>query len=790
MPLHPDLPPRRLLDSRRTPAASGPPPRRNPRRHGAELYEELSAARTVRRLPSGIDPDLVFKIKASSTRLADDVLATRGLVPLGETAEYVYFVLARDDAADLQGAITRYGQGADEEGARGPLYTLFDRVEAIEPYGPEDRSGPGLEDLDRGVPAHIVDVSIWPSDTWAEAERRAGIVRDVLGIRQGRIIHESVGTRRTVLRVEVTQDGLNDLLAVSVVERIRTPPIPFIDPSDWRDVTADDLTLRARPGTPVGILDDAPATGHPLLTGLIASTSLIGPAGYIWPAPGHHGTEVAGRVLLPYLARELRDGSTVTAIGAVHVARILEPVPDCPGETRFAGGASGLPPHEAIQRAITELHDRHGVRVFNLSFGLREPFDAAHVSELTEVIDELARERDLVIVVPTGNAPVFNRSEMSSGHHAQRDYPNYLRDPCQRLSEPGPAALALTVGAVAHSDAAAPRSGRPALELRAIAAVDHIAPFSRTGPGIGPSPGRINKPDLVADGGNWVHDSDTDQVIPEDPGVGVITTALDSGGRLFRAACGTSFAAPVVARCAAEVLTAYPQASANLIRALVATSARQPAGALSVTDPIERCRIYGYGQPDIRAATESDARRVTMIFDGEMAVDTVAIHPVPMPEEFARGRSITRRISVALAFDPPVRRQRREYLAGNMQLDLYRAIEVEDLIDVVTRQARGDERPPISDRRRVSRLRPGVDSFRSATLEVRAWDARQLDLNDGETYLLAVTHRTQTWARGTDYDGQKYAVTVTIEDQARADIDLYSLVTQRVDLPVRARVRI
>lgn len=790
MPLHPDLPPPRLLDSRRTPVASGPPPARNPRRHGAALSEELGAARTIRRLPSGIDPDLVFKIKASSTRLADDALTTRGLILLGETAEYVYFVLAHDDAADLQSAITRYGQGADEDGARGTLYTLFDRIEAIEAYGPEDRRGPGLDALDRGAHDHIVDVSIWPSDTWAEAERRAGTVRDVLRIRRGRIIHESIGSRRTVLRVEVTQDGLNDLLAVSVIERIRTPPVPFIDPSDWRDVSTNELTLRTQPSAPVGILDDEPATGHPLLTGLITSISEIGPAGYTWPAPGHHGTAVASRVLLPGMARELRDGLTVIAMGTVHVARILEPVPDRPSETRFAGGALGLPPHEAVQRAITELHDRHGVRIFNLSFGLSEPFDAVHVSELTEVIDELARDRDLVIVVPTGNAPVFNRSETASGHHAQRDYPNYLRDPSQRLCEPGPAALALTVGAVAHSDAAAPRTGRPALELRAIAAVDHVAPFSRTGPGIGPSLSRINKPDLVAEGGNWVHDSDADQVIPEDPGVGVITAALDGSGRLFRAACGTSFAAPIVARCAAEVLTAYPQASANLIRALVASSAEQPAGALKITDPVERSWIYGYGRPNIRAATESDARRVTMIFDGDMAVDTVAIHPVPMPEEFARGRSATRRITVTLAFDPPVRRQRREYLAANMQLDLYRSIDIEDLIDVVTRQARGDERPPIGDRRRVSKLKPGVDSFRSATLQVRGWEARQLDLNDGETYLLAITHRTQTWARGTDYDRQKYAVTVTIEDQARSDIDLYSLVTQRVDIPVRARVRI
>ena len=84
-----------------------------------------------------------------------------------------------------------------------------------------------------------------------------------------------------------------------------------------------------------------------------------------------------------------------------------------------------------------------------------------------------------------------------------------------------------------------------------------------------------------------------------------------------------------------------------------------------------------------------------------------------------------------LAFDPPVRRQRREYLVGAMQLDV----------------------------------------------------------NDGETYLLAVTHRTQTWARNTDYERQKYALAVTIADEARTDINLFALVAERIELPARVRVR-
>ena len=100
-----------------------------------------------------------------------------------------------------------------------------------------------------------------------------------------------------------------------------------------------------------------------------------------------------------------------------------------------------------------------------------------------------------------------------------------------------------------------------------------------------------------------------------------------------------------------------------------------------------------------------------MIFDGDMAVDTVVIHPIPIPELFAQGRSATRIVQVALAFDPPVRRQRREYLAGAMQLDLYRAIDIDDLADIVSRQDPDDPNPPIRDRRRVRVLKPGPDSF-------------------------------------------------------------------------------
>lgn len=542
--------------------------------------------------------------------------------------------------------------------------------------------------------------------------------------------------------------------------------------------------MERQDAAPVGVLDDTPAMSHPLLAGLIASVTEVAPNTYGWQPPGHHGTQVVGRVVFPYLHDELRDHLPLTAIGQVHVARVMEPDPSLPGRTRFPDAQF---PHQTVEQAIRVLHQDHGVRVFNLSFGYDRPLDALRVEELTETIDELVRELDVVVVVPTGNVPASLGGETASGHNVERDYPSYLDDPSYRLAEPAPAALAVTVGAVAHSDAPEERTP-PRIGWRAIAPVDHLAPFSRTGPGVGINPARRNKPDLVHEGGNWVL-NDTDQLVPEDAGVSVISLALEPTGRLFRTCTGTSFATPPVARAAADILTAYPDASANLVRALLATSARLPRGAYAVADEARRAALYGSGRPDSRRAVESGSQRVTMTYDGSLAVDTVATHPVPVPRLFASGHSTSRCIRLALAFDPPVRRQRREYLASTMQADLYRAMDLDDLTGILERQDPEDPRALIDDRRRPT-LVPGVNAHKSSTLLLRTWQPRRLNVDDGDTYYVAVTHRSQTWARDReDYREQRYALAVTLEDEERVDLDLHALVRRQVRLPARLRIR-
>lgn len=737
-----------------------------------------SVVSAPRRFDQGVDPKLVFKIRAVS-RPVDTAFEGRGLQLLGETVDYTYFVMADDQGSALNRAIVNYTRTGD-------LRSFFGLIDNIESYGPEDRIGTGVAEFSRPLAGNTtVDIVVWPASTFDEAQSRVRTVEAVLARSGGVIQLRSVTARRTYLRVQVNDSGLSDLLATSVVETVRTPPVPFLDFRDWRDLAADQLSRVEEPSEAVGVLDDAPGEAHPLLDGLVTSVDSLAPAGYLWQQQGDHGTEVVGRVLFPELHENLRDVTDIVARGTVRVVRILEPDPARPDSPpRFATYAL---PHVLIEQAIRHLHATHGVKVFNLSAGYAEPYNDLHVGPLTETLDDLVRELGVVIVVPSGNVPISITARTPSGHHIIDDKHGYFFTPEHRMSEPGPAALAVTVGSIALSGSPAEMPGR--IGWRAASEAGEVSAFSRSGPGLGSARARMNKPDFVDHGGNVVV-NDSGNAVRNDPGASLVSTSFRLGDqRMFASVNGTSFAAPAVARVAADIANEYPDASGNLIRALLASSASRPGRASSIAEPANRGRLYGLGRPASNLATESGARRVTMTYDGSLPVDTVQIHPLPVPELFRRGSGGERSIAVALAFDPPVRRQRREYLAGSMKVDIYRDIDPDDLIEVLRKQDPDDPNDMISGRRRLN-LEPGSNSFTNSTLHRRSWTARNSFVNDDETFFVVVTHKAQVWARDDPkYIQQNYALAVTLEDQNLVQADLHQLLTQQVRIPARVRVR-
>lgn len=771
------LPEPRPVPSRRAGGGGGATPARQQASHGEALGRQLATVQGPRRLDRGVDPKMVFKINARS-RPTDPTFEARGLQVLSESVAYTYFVLADDQGSTFADAIARYRESGD-------LRSFFNLIDGIEPYGADDRSGHGIQELGDFSGLRTVDVSIWPAGTAQEAQARVAILADVLSLSGGQVLLRSVSARRTYLRVQVDRSGLDDVLETSVVETVRTPPVPFLDFQDWRTLAVEDLQLELSPSAVVGVLDDAPESGHPLLAGLVLSEEDLAPSTYLWQQRGSHGTQVLGQVLYPDLHEQLRDLAPLRSVGAVRVVRILEPDPQASeGATRFPGFAL---PHQIVEQAIRHLHDEHDVKVFNLSIGYAEPYDGLHLGPLTEVIDDLIRELDIVVVVPTGNVAVDLNAMTPSGHNVVDDKPNYFFTPEHRLAEPGPSALAVTVGSVALSGAPAEIPGR--IGWQAVSQTGEASAFTRTGPGLGTTSIRRNKPDLAHHGGNVVI-NDTGHRVMNDLGASIVTTTNTSNGRIFGVVNGTSFAAPAVARVAADLAFAYPDASANLIRALLVLSAEQTAPAAAVPDPVLRANLYGYGVPRRDLALSSTDNRVVMTYEGSMASDTVQIHPLPIPELFRRGSGAQRTITVAAAFDPPVRRQRREYLAASLKVDIYRNIDLADLVEILRKQDPNDPNDSVRDRRRRLPLLPGSNSFTNSAVQVRQWTATNSFVNDDETFHLVLTHTAQTWARdNSGYISQPYAVAVCLEDQALVQASLYQLLTQQVQVPARLRVR-
>lgn len=779
MPPHLRLPAPSPVGSRRAiPNPVGGPARNRPA-HGRQLKRELAATTpaVARALPMGVDPRLVIKVRAR-TRISESSFDNKGVLLLGESSGWEYYVLPGDHGAtDFNAAIDRYTQTADGR-------TFFDSIDELLPYGPEDRSGPGIPTNlgDLTFPT-VVDINLWPAASGPDAAWRLADVRSVVGQNE---LGSDEQPAFLLVRARVTLPTLQALLNLAAVESVRLPPTPFLSPTDWAPPLASDLARPQRREGVVGIVDDGVHTGHALLEGLVETFEI--PTGRIWNPPTQHGTMVAGLAAYGDFEVALRDGIPLPQPIRVLAARVLEPNSRSGGSATFP---TDQPEHRVIEEAIRELH-RRGAAVVNLSFSDRDNYSGPHVDQRTELLDTLARELDLVIVTCAGNV-----RGLPTGLELHRDHPGHLLEPANQIAEPAIAANALTVGSLARSAQGSHPDGESPPEMRAVSAADQISPFSRTGPGF--QSGSV-KPDLVHYGGNVVTQAvlSTRAVTVDNPGAGAVSLALPGP---FSAGGGTSYAAPRVARIAAVVRADYPEASGNLTRALVGLSASVPephgssqatvAGQTPAAQLAENLRFVGYGMPDERRAVESIQSRVVMMFDGAIDCDTSVIHEIPIPEEFANGAA-DRRIAVSLAFDPPARRHRREYLAAKMKVDFFRAMDLAAVQATMARQIRDDAVPLPADRRRGDKhLKPSSTAVLRSTLQVRRWkasDSRSLDPDDGDTYFLVVTHVSEPWAQSAfaGYTSQKYAIAVELEDRSRAEINLFSQVQARLE---RSRVR-
>jgi hypothetical protein len=127
---------------------------------------------------------------------------------------------------------------------------------------------------------------------------------------------------------------------------------------------------------------------------------------------------------------------------------------------------------------------------------------------------------------------------------------------------------------------------------------------------------------------------------------------IDATGEKLAYDVGTSFSAPLVSQGAARVLDRYPDASANLVRALLCHFARP---AVAPATSLEPGVIEGFGEPQIESCLVSPYGSVTYIYEGSITADDYQFIQFHVPASLVPGGSQPHlKVRGTLVYNPEV----------------------------------------------------------------------------------------------------------------------------------------
>lgn len=790
----PNLPhiilPRVDFEEARRRGSSGRPPRRDYREHGPALQRQLDDVVQVFQagpVPEEISPSLILRIQLHPGAVVDEPTWERcGLELLSVERDRTLILFSSDEQlVEFRRRLQEYQAGPTQQDRENPPYAgIFASIDQIGSVRPEDRIGrlckkDGIVASNhfRADFRYTLDVELWDFATLDANREKVREIEDFVQARGGNTPDRYIGESLILIRVSASGAIIRELLQIDSVAQVDFPPQPSF--------TVAEMLARGLPDFPpvdepradaprIAILDSGLSSGHPLLASAVGEATAI-PQALGDGADAHgHGTLVGGIALYGDVAACIEAGVFAPELRLFSVRVLNE---DC----RFDDTSLIT---TQMREAITYLNATYGCRIFNLSLGDDSlPYRGGKVSPWASILDTLARELDIVIVVPAGNFTYQIRADEFPDAHCQR-FPHYLLEDEARIIEPATGAIVLTVGALSHSARLPLGAGARNVAVRPISGADEPSSFTRSGPGLG---GSI-KPELCDFGGNRAYDGRLRQVRPFNE-LSLVSLNREYLQHLFAADSGTSLAAPRVAHTAARLLATFPNVSSNLIRALLASSASVPPASLNRLAGLADeavLRICGYGVPDLERAQTSDENRVVLFSDNQIGHDRFHIYEVPIPQSFLDRREL-RTIEITLAYDPPVRHSRFDYLGANMSFSLIRGRRLDEVAEACQAQAgREDPVDRLTSTKWECKMEPGHRLREGGTLQRAVFSMKQIPRAEyGDTYHLVVRCEKK-WARD-EHAPQRYAIAVVLRQAA--DVDIYQQVRQRIRAAARARIR-
>ncbi|MFZ0520971.1 MAG: S8 family peptidase [Candidatus Acidiferrales bacterium] len=754
--------------------------------HGPALEQELDDVVQVFQAvapPAEVRPSLILRVQLHPGAVVDEITWERcGLTLLSVEADKTLILFSSDEQlAEFRRRLTEYQAGPGDQ-KHPPHAGIFASIDQIGVVRPEDRIGRACRT--RGMVAttdfepanqYTLDVELWDFGNQRANREKVAEIENFIRDRGGATPDQYVGESLVLLRVRAAGAVIRELLDLDAVAQVDFPPQPTFSVGEMLTRGVRDFPPIAEPndGSPsIAILDSGLTAAHPLLALAIGEASAI-PQALGDGADAHgHGTLVAGIALYGDVEACIQAGVFMPRLRLFSVRVLNE-------HCKFDDAALIT---TQMREAINYVSTTYGCRIFNLSLGDDSlPYAGGKVSPWASILDTLARELNIVIVAPAGNFTYQVGPNEFADAHCQK-YPQYLLDDQARIIEPATGAIVLTVGALSHSANLPIGGGAQDVALRPISRVGEPSPFTRSGPGLGDSV----KPELCDFGGNSAYDGRLGRVRNFNE-LSLVSMNREYLQHLFAADSGTSFAAPRVAHVGARLLETFPDASANLIRALLASSATVPAASSDRLAGVARdavLRVCGYGVPNLERAQTSDENRVVLFNDNSIGHDRFHIYQIPIPESFFERKEL-RSIDVTLAYDPPVRHSRFDYLGATMTFALIRGKTLEEVAEACGAQAgRDDPADRLTSTVWECGMEPGHRAREGGTLQKAVFEMKQIPRAlYGDTYHLVVRCERK-WARD-EHSPQRYAIVVVMRQQAH--VDIYNEIRQRIR--ARARVR-
>ncbi|WP_414545213.1 S8 family peptidase [Nostoc sp. CCY0012] len=789
--------------------------------HGKYLLNQLSGLTEPKKQKSNpfrLDPKLIFKIKTHQ-KLSDDLVNQTGLDILAFEPDKAIVVFSSDlELEEFRRRLENYSQITE-----GPEYSYLGAIDELVPLEREDRIGRLLE-LNPVQPDELaaLDLELWHTGNRKEmkasleriAERLEDFSTDTAPMRMS---DSYVGEYLCIARIKVTHEVLEFLLELETVKEIDRPPQPaFESNADYNLPISSFPEVVTPPEENCGILviDSGVQSGHPLIAPVLGEAD-------VFPDPGQqlikggaedvngHGTSVAGIAIygdVENCIKKLSFYPTAWLFSARVTDEDCKYYEDILLETQ-------------LDRAIKAFVDNYpNCKVINISLGDYEKFyiDGMKQFRLAAKIDEIAyqyQNKNIIFVISAGNS----YHEELEYEQLRTEYPNYLLNKNARIIDPATSAIALTVGSLSYGRGSITEPAD--VRRQAIAKLrGYPSPFTRNGFGVD---GMI-KPDVVDFGGDLALDLsyrkglDLPKVSPlgdNVAGVSVVTLCQDFQSSLFNICSGTSFAAPRVANIAAQLFTKYPNASSNLIRALIVNSAILPK---EIPDEFsqgkksqktkKQLQIYGYGQTDLERAMYSAENYVVLSEDNiVIPVGKFHIYEIPqLPQEFFDVKG-TRTVSISLAFDPPTRPTRGDsYLGVTMEFNLFKGIDKESIVSAYVNASKTDKPDEFTEismeilKEKYKGRSINVDLSPNSTLRKKGTVQRgQIELTkQAQKYndlpMTLVVSCNRKWANPDEIELQRYALVVSIT-HSDPQVNLYNRVklqVEQIDQRERNRARV